>query len=554
MSTLLRPMPDHALAQSRRDPAVLGATLCANVLALAIPLAMIQIYDRVIPRAGVETLAALGLIVAGAILGESLVRAARSYLMALAAERFERDAYGRALTALMMEDPAAGGRLTQGQIHARLAAIDRLRSQHEGGVALALVDLPFAALFLLVIVLLSPELGLLAVLLLCFTFLCLRTARERVRALQADRRHGEERRHSFVAEVLRNVEMVKGLGVEDFMARRYERLMGAASRVTSDLSRSVHGTQAVTATVAALAPLLMASAGAWLAIHGQMTIGALAAVVMLTGRTLQPVLRVEAWLSGQDDAREARAELSDLLALPQRAAGLVPLPEVTQLDLSRTGAQAADAPPLPPEAAATLCLRKGDCLLVDGGDAITRSAALRLLQNEMSVPGTQVLLNGKPAAQWRLADRQDRIVRLEAGAGLLEGSLIDNITGFRRSAYRDKAVHLATMLGIDRFVSQSPEGYAMRVGPNAAAALPRSIADACAIVAGLVSDPDVILFDEANATLDHEMDQRLLAELRRRARSCILVIVSSRPSYRRLATQTLHLGDAAPVPTAGGEA
>ena len=83
----------------------------------------------------------------------------------------------------------------------------------------------------------------------------------------------------------------------------------------------------------------------------------------------------------------------------------------------------------------------------------------------------------------------------------------------------------------------------MFVGPDAKAGLPKSLADAITIVGGLVSEPDVVLFDEANGALDREADAKLLEYLQATKQDRIMIIVSNRPSYLKMATRTFDISD-----------
>ena len=105
---------DKILAVSRREPAVILASLGANLLSLAVPMAMIHIYDRVIPNQGYETLVTLGIMVLGAVVAEVILRGARSHLLELSAERFERAAYPAAVSALLFADPTREDQASQG--------------------------------------------------------------------------------------------------------------------------------------------------------------------------------------------------------------------------------------------------------------------------------------------------------------------------------------------------------------------------------------------------------------------------------------------------------
>ena len=167
------------------------------MLSLAVPMAMIHIYDRIIPNNGVETLAVLGIIVLASIIAEAIFRAARRQILERAAMQFELAAFPAAVKSLMLADPTQQDSASHGELYRKIMGIDRLRGMHIGETAMALLDLPFAALFLLVIALISPVAGYSVFFILVFSFLILRLARRRVLELQLARKANESRRHSF---------------------------------------------------------------------------------------------------------------------------------------------------------------------------------------------------------------------------------------------------------------------------------------------------------------------------------------------------------------------
>ena len=521
-------------------PSVIFASFGANLLSLAVPMAMIHIYDRVIPNRGYETLTVLGLVVFGAILAEIMLRSARRYILERAAERFESAAYPAALKALMVSDPAVETRQSQGELYRSVMAIDRLRGAHVGETSMALLDLPFAFLFLAIIVLISPVAGLSVFLILALAFLVLRFARRRVLAMQMKRKENEARRHSFLTDTLRGLDVVKGMRIEDFMLRRYERLLGSSADISSDTARSVQLAQGFTAAIGTLSPLLIGSIGALMVIEGQMTVGALAAIVLLTGRIIQPILKVEAFLAGRENIVQDRNDLEDLLTAPPRRSGTLELGKIEKLELKGVSTQSENGRGIAFRDV-NLELHRGDCLAISGADKRTTGAFLRLLAGELPIDTGTIEVNGRSMFEYTSQDRQARLRYLSPEHSLIEGTLIENMTVFRPRLYRDRAVELAQQIGIEKPISQSPDGFALRVGPGAKALLPKSLADAALIVGGLVTDPDVILFNEANAALDREIDANLLAILEAGRFARITVMVSSRPSYLKTATQTLDI-------------
>ena len=186
------------------DPAILAASLVANLLSLAVPLAMLQIYDRVIPNQAHETLIVLAAMVAAALIIDAALRLSRARLLAFFAARFEERAYKRTFWSLIMEDPTKRRKVDSGTLVTQMTAIDRLRSQRADGAAAAMLDLPFAGIFLLVMAVLSPIVALTVTITLLITFVVLGYLRRRIDHSRHERLETEARRYSFFSEVGRN--------------------------------------------------------------------------------------------------------------------------------------------------------------------------------------------------------------------------------------------------------------------------------------------------------------------------------------------------------------
>ena len=516
------------------------ASFGANILSLAIPMAMIHIYDRVIPNLGYETLTALGIMVFGAILAEVMLRSARRHLLELGAARFERAVYPAAISALLDADPTQDNRVSKGHLFRCISGIEKLRALHVGNASLDPLDLPFAFLFLVVISLISPTLGLSVFVILAFAFVVLRVARKGVMAHQIRRKENEERRHSFLSEILRGMEVIKTMRIEDFMLRRYESLLGHAAAISADTARSVQLAQGFTAAIGTLSPLLIGSIGAMIVIQGEMTVGSLAAIVLLTGRIIQPVLRIEAFMAGSENHRQQKADLEEILTIPATPDGELPLDQIDKVTLEHVS---TDPDPVLGIGFSDihLSVQKGECIAITGASRAARGMFLRLLLGELRLREGNFQLNDRNIGDFKLRDRKRLIKFMSSENGLIEGTLIENLTVFDPKRYRDRAVELAQKIGIEETISQSPEGFGLLVGPDSRDVLPKSLADAVMIVSGLVTHPDVVLFDEANAALDRDTDARLLEILKNELPGRIMIMVSNRPSYLKLATRTLDI-------------
>lgn len=527
------------LRSLRHNPHVVAASLCVNLLGLALPLVMIQVYDRIIPKEGYATLSVLAIGLATAALADFMIRLARGRLMAIASGRFETEAYRRAFSNLLQNGTPLDD-LDPGVLHDRVESIERVRKHHASEAAAALLDLPFIFLFIGVMALISPVLGLSVCVLALLSMGIVWFQRREILKLNTFRQSRDQQRHSFLVEAIEGIEMIKSLGIEDLMQRRYERLMSVNAAITHDLSQRVTLTQGITSSIGLMAPVLMAGVGSFLVIDGQMSVGGVAASVLLTGRVIQPMLRIEALLAGEADVKRSEDQTHELLHARARHSGSKTLDRIDQIALRDvTVAPRPDKPPLFENV--SLTLRRGDCVALTGAEGCGRSVLLSVLSGRLRPTAGALFVNGVLLADIDQDALSDRISTLSPDYTMLEGTLLENLTAFDTARYQEPAFKLADEMGISNFISRHSDGLSLQVAARNANSLPKAIHDGVILISGLVRAPDVILFDEANVGLDRAIDQNMVQVLRRRMPKAIIVMVTHRPSYLALANRIVRV-------------
>ena len=532
----------HDLRRLRWNPSIVAASLLTNLFALALPLAMLQVYDRVIPKGGTATLAALaaGLVVAA--LADLAIRAARGQLIAAAAASFEAATHERALDRILR--PGADPFWTGGDVPLieRFGAIERLRRHDGGEAAVAFLDLPFIAIFLVVMTVISPALGSGALAITAVALAVVWLHRRRINRLGDERLDRDHRRHAFLSESIEGIEAIRGLGVEPAMERRYERLMAGSAAITHDLAGAVNYTQGLAGTLALMSPVAMAGLGSYLVITDQMTVGGLAAGVLLTGRIIQPALRIEALLAGERDTEGAARALDGLLRAPILSEGRVRAERIDAIDLEDVS-WAPQPGARPVIDGVSLALRRGECVSIEGEDGSGRSTLLALIAGHRRPDRGRITVGGTDLREINPASLADRVSLLSPDHRMLTGTLFENLSALEPGRLGQDALALAREMGVDQAVAAHHEGYAAAVAARGADGLPNAVHDGVLLVAGLVGRPDVILFDEANSHLDARADRALHDLLRRRIPEAITVLVTYRPSFKALASRHYALSD-----------
>ena len=545
----------HARRQMTRPPALgpplMLASLAINVLSLALPLVILQVYDRILPNTAQATLLFLIIGLAVVLLLDGVLRVARSYIGGWEAARFEHMTGCAAVNRILATDVRNFEKDAPGVHLDRLNAVDMLRDYHAGQAKLLIADLPFIALFLGLMWLIAGDLVLVPIGLLLLLFAAALAVGHLLRQAVQERAELDDRRYNFIIEVLSGMATVKGLAMEGLLQRRYERLQenGAASTYrTTFLSNLAQG---VGSFFSSLAMVSVAAVGATYVIAGELSIGALAACTLLAGRAIQPPLRALGLWTQLQNVQVARERLDTLFELPMedeqarrdmmRIDGAIELKNVS-FRYDEDGPLLLDG--------IDLKIGAGEIIGISGGTGHGKSTLLMLILKALAPSSGQVLIDGLDIANCDVTSLRRQIAYLPQSAVLFQGTILDNLTLFRGRDALGPGLQAAELLGLDKLIHGLPAGYDTRVGDGANNELPTGTKQAIAMARALAGSPRIILFDEANSALDSKSDARLKEALLSLKGGPTMVLISHRPSLLALATRVYDLADGKLVPRA----
>ena len=521
---------------------VLEATLLITLLALALPVALLQVYDRILPNKAVGTLGVLAVTVTMAILLEAVVRHVRGRILARAAATSEAQAHRLAMQSLLNAPLAALEAHGNGYYAERLSAIGTLREAWSGPALQAMLDLPFALLYLIGIWYLAGPLVLVPLTLLCGVGLLAALTGRRVRRAAHDLALAEERRFNFLFDTLNCIHAMKILGAEPLLERRYERLQGSSAQLRRTLMQTISAGQDGGLLLAQVATIGVAAFGCQMVLNGQLSVGGLGACTMLVGRTMQPLLGGVALWSRLQSLAESRRRVAEIGELPQErhigrpplqvSKGHIVLQDVT-FGTPRYSESLFDG--------LTLDARPGEIIGITGSNGSGRSTLLRLIAGDRQPDGGQVLIDGQDLAQTDVGPARHLIALVPPDPALIRGTLLQNLT-LHQPHREEAALRLAAALGLDHVAGTLPGGWHTPVGV-AATPLPRGAAQRIGVVRALVEEPRVLLLDDIMTQLDADSDARLarlLAELRGKV---TVFIVTHRPSTLSIADRVFIIRD-----------
>ncbi|NNA03222.1 type I secretion system permease/ATPase [Pseudomonas lundensis] len=509
-----------------------------NLLMLAPALYMLQVYDRVLASGNLMTLLMLTLMILGlfALMG-ALEWVRSQVVIRLGTQmdmRLNQQVYDAAFEAqLRTGSPAAGQALSD---------LTRLRQFATGNALFAFFDAPWFPVYLFVIFMFSPRLGLLAlggaVVLMLLAWINQRVSHG---PLKAASEWSVEATQQASAH-LRNSETIEAMGMLDTLRERWLAQHIAFLTQQNLASEKTATVSAWSKGVRLALQSLVLGLGAWLAVQGQMTAGMMIAGSILMGRVLSPIDQLIGVWKQWSSARLAYQRLEALLQAypprPRRMALPTPTGElsVEQLGACAPGTRRATLANL------SFALPAGQVLGVIGPSGCGKSTLARLLVGVWQPVTGKVRLDGADLSQWDKHQLGPHLGYLPQDIQLFAGTIAHNIARFAE-VNADKVLAAAQMAGVHELILQLPQGYDTVLG-DSGAGLSGGQKQRIGLARAVYGLPAVIVLDEPNSNLDDAGEQALLQAITRlKTLKRTLILITHKPNVLTLTDQLLILRD-----------
>jgi ATP-binding cassette subfamily C exporter for protease/lipase len=521
----------------RRVFYALGAfTLAVNVLLLVPAMYMLQMYDRVLTSRNEGTLVLLTVLMLGLLALEAALEFVRGRVMVRVGAALDLRLDERVFDAAF--ERSLGGRgAVSGQA---LADLGTIRQFLTGKGLFAFFDAPWTPVYILVVFLLSPWLGLFA-LIAALILLVLAWTNERVTTpLLAEAGKLGVGANQYASTQLRNVEAIEAMGMLEGLRERWFRRQSRYLALQGEASDRAAMIGAVTRFFRFALQSGILGFGAWLVLQNQLTPGGMIAASILLGRALAPVdLAIATW-RGFVSARGAYARLGKLLeAHPVRGA-MVTLPAPRGELAAENLVVAAPGSRNPILKGLSFRVSPGNIVAVVGPSASGKSTLARALVGVWAPLNGAVRLDGADVHTWDKAELGAFVGYLPQDVELFEGTVAENIARFG-PLDSARIVDAAQKAGVHELVLQLPEGYETPIGEGGAA-LSGGQRQRIGLARALYGDPVLLVLDEPNANLDEAGEAALMAALRaaKEARRTVFVM-THRANILRVADSIMAL-------------
>jgi PrtD family type I secretion system ABC transporter len=527
----------HVFMASRASLGLVVAfSFCVNLLVLAVPIYLLQLYERVLASRSVDTLVMLTGMVVVALAVLTILDAFRREMLARIGnwldERLQPTVLSAAFRCALRDDAAAAV-----QAWRDLAA---LRSFFGGSGIVAALDAPWAPLFLVVLFLLHPVLGMIgtagAAFLLSLAVLNEALTRASIARAGAASIRGNHR----LEAILRNAEVTAAMGMLEGAARLLRRDYAEAKEEQSSARRRSGAILGFSRFGRQTVQILIMASAAWMVLWADVSPGAIFAAALLLNRALGPFENsIGSWQSFVA-ARLAYRRLTSILATMPRGRERMPLPRPAgALTLERVTfvPPGTDTPALN---RITLRLAPGEVLGVTGPSGAGKSTLARLVAGIWMPTMGHVRLDEANISVWLKSGGARYVGYLPQDIELFEGSVKDNITRFA-DVGPDQVIETARLVGLHEMIMRLPRAYDTNIGEGGAR-LSGGQRQRLGLARAFFGAPCLVVLDEPNASLDQEGEQALISAIEQlRATGTTIVITAHRPHILRIANKLLVL-------------
>ncbi|MFC4240570.1 type I secretion system permease/ATPase [Marinobacter oulmenensis] len=529
------------LSKSRRlYRDVITASLLINILALGMPLFVMNVYDRVVPNHATSTLWVLGAGLLVVLLADFGLRLMRTWFVDLAALRTDVEVSARIMHHVLglnlAHKPASTGAFAT-----NIQSFESVRGFISSLTILALVDLPFSILFMIIIAWIGWPL-VFPILIGALLILAYGVAVQRqLKTMSDESMKASAQRNAVLVEGINNLETVKSFNGESGIQKSFENSSLQVSKQSAAMrlfSGSVtQGATLVQQTVAMSIIIL----GVYLLIEGDLSQGGLIAAYLLSSRVMAPISQTAGLLAQYHNSATSMENLDNLMDLPQER------PEgrewVTRPAL-RGKIEFRNVSFRYPEderyalSNASFVIQPGEHVVILGKNGSGKTTIQRLMLGLFAPETGSILYDDVDSRQLDPAFLRNQIGYVPQDINLMYGSLKNNVLLGNEAASSDQLLKAAELSGLDALVSQHPAGFDLMIGENGQG-LSGGQRQTVAVARALVSDPAMMVLDEPTGSLDHSAESSLCRNLKRVGQDRTMVMITHRSLLLELATRII---------------
>jgi ATP-binding cassette subfamily C protein len=500
-----------------------------NVLALTGAIYMLQVYDRVIPSRSIPTLIGFTVILVLMFAANGVLDVLRTRILSRIAIRLDESLRETLFNAVQLLSLRAGGE-TDGLQPVR--DLDKLRGFLSGIGPTALFDLPWIPVYLALIFILHPMMGWFAVA-GAFALIAITLATELLsRGPNARASISGGMRLALAGSAARNAEAVRSMGMGPTLNQRWQQLSDRHIEDQIGATDAVAGLGVSAKVLRLLLQSGILGLGAYLAVIGQVSPGAIIAGSIVMSRALAPIETITQQWRGFLEARQATQRLKKVVAATSTEDS-----EVTELPVPQQTISIESVSVSPPGSknptvqAMSFSLQAGEALGVIGPSGSGKTSLARAIVGVWPVlQGGAIRFDGAAIDQWLPSEIGRHIGYMPQNIQLFDGTIAENIARLSPDATDESVIAAAMAAGVHELIVGLPEGYQTRITENGGG-LSAGQRQRVALARALYGNPFLVVLDEPNSNLDSAGDVALTNAIQAvKERKGIVIVIAHRPA------------------------
>lgn len=519
---------------------VLVASFLINCFALASPLFIMNVYDRVVPNESFNTLWVLAAGVTIAFIFDFIMKNLRNYFLTTAGKHIEvrlsRDIFERILGIEMGNRPDSVGSFVH-TVH----AFDTFRDFITSATIATIVDIPFTVIFLSVIWMIGGSMVLVPLIMIPIILsVSLFIQKPLNRSVKESFKHNAEKQ-ALLIESISCAETIKGLRAEGPLQRRWEAIANNVARIQTKIQTlsSLGSNFSVFAQL--MASVCVVIYGVYLVAAGEITMGAIIACVILTGRSLAPITQIAGLLSRYQQAKAGLESVNLIMQMPVERppeTHFLHRPEISGSirfdDVSFNYPQQQ----VPALQHINFSIKAGEKVGIIGRTGSGKTTIEKLILKFYQPSSGSILIDGTELQQIDPAELRHFIGYVPQDVVLFSGSIKQNIIAGAPYVDDETVIAAAKLAGVNLFVDNHPDGYDREVGERGAH-LSGGQRQAIALARALLLDPPILVFDEPSNAMDDTTTALFVERFKSKLKNKTLVLVTHKASLLHLVNRLI---------------
>jgi len=528
---------------------VLIASLLINIFVLASPLFTMNVYDRVIPNNAIETLWVFAIGVAVIYILDTFLKFTRTFLLETAAKKSDiimsSIIFEKVLDLKMANHPASVGSFAS-----NLKDFDAIRGFLTNATMAALIDLPFAVIFLAVIYYIGGAIVLVPMTTMGFILLYAFLVKAPLQKSIESSHEASAKKSGILIETLNNIETLKTLGSLGKVQWLWEEATGeiaSKSLKSRMLSASI---PTITQLLIQLNTVMMIVFGVYLIQDFELSMGGLIAIVILTSRTLAPMGQAAALMTNFEDTRTSYNTLNEIISQPsERPHGkkFVSRPDFNGKIEFNDVTFTYPGNDVPAIKNVSFIIHPGENVAVIGRIGSGKSSIEKLILGLYEPDSGSILIDDIDINQIDPADLRKNIAYVSQDINLFRGSVRENILYRATHASDSQMIRAARISGTEEFIKRHPKGYEMPIGERGQG-LSGGQRQSIGIARAFLFDTPILLLDEPSNSMDQISEAALMENIKDNVDRCTSLIVTQKMSLLKIVNRvivmhqgTLHL-------------